>query len=361
MVPVYEYRDHRAQAGSASITTAQDGTFSTSLKAGAAGNPYNVRLATTDPDDHATRWVGWAAPSAGQDEGSYEASLTLSADASKQSDEFAVGQAIDLTMSDPHAMASKPSRYLFYTAQRGLRDVNVQSSAQFHGRFEDWAPPAMSISGVQFTGSGYVESPSFTAAIHTADRELSVGLTTDADRYDPGASVTLTVTTRDHTGRPVPATVVLRGVDEKLFTIAAAEAADPLGDLYADVGSGVLATYRSHHEPGPNLDGGGDTTAVEGRRARPDGDFRDWVLFKTVDTGQDGRAVVTFPVSDDLTSWRVSASAFAPGPQAGEATIGVRSDCRSSSTRRSPRSTSSPTSRRSGCERTAPRWTRAAR
>ena len=63
---------------------------------------------------------------------------------------------------------------------------------------------------------------------------------------------------------------------------------------------------------------------VEGRRARPAGDFRDWVLFKTVDTGQDGRAVVTFPVSDDLTAWRVSASAFAAGPQAGEATIGVQ-------------------------------------
>ena len=105
-------------AGSSSITTGQDGTFSTSLKAGAAGNPYNVRLATTDPDDHATRWVGWAAPSAGQDEGSYEASLTLSADPSKQSDEFAVGQAIDLTMSDPHAVAGKPSRYLF-TRRRG--------------------------------------------------------------------------------------------------------------------------------------------------------------------------------------------------------------------------------------------------
>ena len=33
---------------------------------------------------------------------------------------------------------------------------------------------------------------------------------------------------------------------------------------------------------------------------------------------------MTFPVSDDLTSWRVSASAFAPGPLAGEATIGVQ-------------------------------------
>ena len=172
-------------------------------------------------------------------------------------------------MSDPHAVAGKPSRYLFYTAQRGLRDVNVQSSARFRGTFEDWAPPAMSISGVRFTGSGYVESPSFTAAIHTADRELSVGLTTNADRYDPGASVTLTVTTRDHTGRPVPATVVLRGVDEKLFTIAAAEAADPLGDLYADVGSGVLATYRSHHEPARTWMAGETPPAVAGRRARP--------------------------------------------------------------------------------------------
>jgi hypothetical protein len=121
---------------------------------------------------------------------------------------------------------------------------------------------------------------------------------------------------------PIPATVVLRGVDEKLFTMGGAEAADPLGALYQGLGSGIVATYRSHHEPSgrPGADtGGGDGDGDPGGRE----DFRDWVLFKAIDTGQDGRAVVTFRTADDLTSWRVSASAFGEGPAAGEASIGI--------------------------------------
>lgn len=75
-------------------------------------------------------------------------------------------------------------------------------------------------------------------------------------------------------------------------------------------------TYRSHRLPRPNAeDGGGDTTG--GGRD----DFRDSLLFKTVDTGADGRATVTMHLSDDLTSWHVGASAIGAGLSAGEGSI----------------------------------------
>jgi hypothetical protein len=180
----------------------------------------------------------------------------------------------------------------------------------------------MWVTGVRFTGIGYAQEATFQATFRKVDKELSVGLATNEARYDPGAEVTLTVTTRDHTGKPVPASVILRGVDEKLFTINGAEPADPLGDLYQEVPSGIVSTYRSHHEPTPGGEGG-DATGGGGEEAPGRANFRDWVLFKQVDTGQDGRAEVTFKVSDDLTSWRVSASAFGAGPAAGEATIGI--------------------------------------
>ena len=125
------------------------------------------------------------------------------------------------------------------------------------------------------------------------------------------------MTTRDRTGDPVAATVVLRAVDEKLFGLGGAEAADPLGELYAGVPFGIRARYRSHRAPRGNNDGGGDTTG--GGRD----DFRDTVLFKSIDTGRDGRASVTFPLSDDLTSWHVSASAIGAGLTAGEGSIQV--------------------------------------
>ena len=106
-------------------------------------------------------------------------------------------------------------------------------------------------------------------------------------------------------------------MDEKLFAISGAEASDTLGELYAGVEEGIRVVYRSHKEPqGQPGDGGGDTTGGGE-------DFRDTLLFTSVKTGSDGRATVTMRLSDDLTSWHVSASAIGAGLSAGEGSIQV--------------------------------------
>ena len=316
---MYEYGSNDRPAGTVRITTANDGTFSASIKAPDADHTYKIRLTATDPDKHQARWVQWVSRP-GTVDNDPSSSLVLT-DPTAADIEFGVGERVDLTL-DPGRPTKGTDRYLFYTAQRGLHDAIVQQSARYRGTFADWATSGMMVTGVRFTGRGYTQGATFQAVFRRADNELTVGLATNAARYDPGAEVTVTVTTRDHTGQPVPASVILRGVDEKLFTIGGAEPADPLGELYQEVPSGILTTYRSHHEPNPAGEGG-DTTGGGGDEAQGRAHFRDWVLFKQVDTGQDGRAKVTFKVSDDLTSWRVSASAFGAGPSAGEATIGI--------------------------------------
>ena len=255
-------------------------------------------------------WARQARPSPGPT--SRSASLTLSPPQARAYDrDFGIGEAVDLTMREPGINVGASGRYLFYTAHRGLRDVVIQDSSRFQTTFEDSEAPVFSITGVRFTGSGYVESPAYSAEFRRSDRELTVGLTADAPRYDPGAEAKVTVTTRDRSGKPVAATVVLRGLDEKLFAMGMAEPADPLAELYSSVPSGILTTYRSHREPIPFPEGG-DTTGGGADKALRD-DFRDVVLFRQITTGQDGTAVVTFRVADDLTTWRVSASAFGEG------------------------------------------------
>ena len=106
--------------------------------------------------------------------------------------------------------------------------------------------------------------------------------------------------------------MVLRAIDEKLYSIGGAEAVDPLAELYEFVQPGIRVTYRTHRSPQGRPEGG-DTTGGGGGRE----DLRDSVLFQAVDTGPDGRASVTFKVSDDLTSWRVSGSAVGAGLEAG--------------------------------------------
>ena len=116
-----------------------------------------------------------------------------------------------------------------------------------------------------------------------ADRRLTVRITADRSRYAPGETATVTVRTLDPSGRPVAASVFLQAVDEKLFATGDAAVIDPLDMLYASVGSGVLATVRSHQTPGDDHYGeGGDTTGGGGDEG-PRGDFRDWLLGRLVE------------------------------------------------------------------------------
>ena len=305
-VPVWEYESTERDAGRVDVRTGRDGSFSADIPAAGQGHSYIVRLAVRDPDGHTARQTAYVDEPGAQ--GTEDQGPTFLPTTERTTDEYALGEAIDLTMTDPTAPASDTDRYLFLSAQRGLREAVIQSSARYRATIEPWIAPNGYVTGVRFTGDRYVVSPNYTPQLRTSDRALRVDLSTDAARYTPGDPVGVTVRTRDRDGDPVASSVTLRVVDEKLFTIDGAQTADPLQSLYAWVPSGVRATYRSHRPPQGEF-GGGDTGGGDERS-----DFRDMLLFRTVDTGADGRATVTFDLSDDLTSWRVSAAAFGAGP-----------------------------------------------
>ncbi|MFL5683971.1 MAG: hypothetical protein ACJ77O_12610, partial [Chloroflexota bacterium] len=315
VVPTYAYETSERIADTIRVRTDSKGRYSASIPA-RDGHAYRIRASARDIDGHTTRWTAWANQPDEQDETNRDPILTLAADQERSQGDFGVGDTIDIRMSDPTAAGEEATdRYLFTTAQRGLRDVTVQDASRFRTTFGRSAPPGLRIDAVRFNGTRYSMTATFQADLKVSERALKVGLSTDAARYAPGADVRLSVTTRDPSGDPVASTVVLRAVDEKLFTLGGADAADPLGELYAGVDSGIRVIYRSHRSPRPQGDyGGGDTTG--GGRD----DFRDSLLFTSVDTGPDGRASVTMHLSDDLTSWRVSASAIGSGLTAGEGT-----------------------------------------
>ena len=151
------------------------------------------------------------------------------------------------------------SRYLFAVLARGLRTVSVQGSPSFATRFTSSLVPNAQIRAVRFTGTGYEIGGTFGADLRVEDRSLDVSLTTDRDRYQPGERVTVTVITRNAIGRPTPASVFVRAVDEKLFAMGAANMDDPLGELYGSTGSGLVATGWSHGSPIGDEGDGKDT------------------------------------------------------------------------------------------------------
>ena len=314
-VPIWEYESTEREAGTVRVRTGRGGTFSADIPAPGEGHSFIVRLSVRDPDGHTARHTAYVDEPGAQ--GTEDLGPSLLATTERSPERYSLGDDIDLTMTDPSAPASGADRYLFLSAQRGLRDSVIQSSPRYRAAAGSWVAPVGYITGVRFTGDRFVVSPTYQASFQTTDRALRVDLATDAARYAPGEEVTVTVTTRDSGGARVPSTVTLRAVDEKLFTMGAAQTADPLAALYGWVPSGVRATYRSHRTPQAQFEGG-DTAGGDDRA-----DFRDVLLFRTIETGADGRATVTFDLSDDLTSWRISAAAFGAGLTAGEASLPV--------------------------------------
>jgi hypothetical protein len=316
VVPVYQYDYEERDVGSVRLTTDGDGRFSGSIAAPATDHDYQIFVTATDPDGHVARAAaGAGAVQATREDAARGYPRLHLTDELASDDRFGIGETIDVTLSTQDVPNGDDDVYLFHLAQRGLREITVQGSERLRLPFPDWGAPNVDIGAVRFTGARYLVSNAVTAAFRATDRSIQVTVTADRERYAPGDPVALQVRTRDAAGTPLPATVMLRVVDEKLFTIDGAAAADPLGELYAWLPDGIHATYASHRDPAARPEGG-DTTGGDGRDA-----FADAVLFQAVETGADGRGSATFDLSDDLTAWRVSAAAVTADLQAGEGTL----------------------------------------
>ena len=321
VVPVYEDSIVERAAGTIRAKTTASGGFVGSVPATTKDHDYRVVVSVGDPDGHTARSTVYAErhPWSAYDE-HVSAVLRPTTHSTDGTDTYGVGDRIDLTMFDPDTAQTSGdgSRYLFYQAQAGIRDVTVQASPRFISTFKAASIPNIEVAGVRFTKQGFVGTVRFEAAFRMSDRRLTVALTPDASSHTPGGRVTIAVRTRDASGSPVAATVILRAVDEKLYAIGAAFEDDPLAELYAPLGSGIRGTYLSHQPPLGETSGG-DTTGGGGDGDRSD--FRDSLLFTSVTTDAAGRGSTSFPLSDDLTSWRVSGSAVTRSLEAGYGSV----------------------------------------
>lgn len=342
----YEYEDRQKRLGSRRATTDASGRFVLDVPVPSAGHSYQVTLTAADADGRETSLEtrAQADQAAERQWGPHEPSLDLERPAETSGDEwkgvqYAVGDPIRATMY-AHGGTVMPAggnhRYLFFTARQGVLEATVYAAPTFTGTFTDADVPSVTIGAAWFDGSagGFADGtawgcggslPFVEAHFDPASRPVSVQLTSDAAGYRPGQTVTLAVQTTDTDGMPVRSSVVLRAIDEKLYAIGGAGAIDAPSDLYwwsADE-NGIAAQAVSHGVPvyvppadftcGP---GAGYREEVSTRD-----DFRDTLLFRRVTTGADGRATVTFDLSDDLTAWRVSATAIGSGLEVGQATL----------------------------------------
>jgi hypothetical protein len=215
-----------------------------------------------------------------------------------------INKPVTFTMHASSGQVAAGGRFMFLVAEQGSVETTVQDAPTFSRTLRDADLPGFMVRAVWLSDRGYFVSDE-GVQVNPADKRLTIALKPDQARYRPGQHATIRITTTGPDGRPIATDVIVRGVDEKLYTIGAATDVDPEPELMARPSAGLLQTYTSHATPAPDYGGCGGTGGGGER-----GDFRDSITFQRIKTGADGRGTVEFDLSDDLTSWHVTATAF---------------------------------------------------
>ena len=159
------------------------------------------------------------------------------------------------------------------------------------------------------------------------DRRLSVAVTTDKERYQPGQPMKVFVEVKDSQGRPSAADLSVGVVDEAIYALSQELHPDPVRFFHPTRRHGVLrsgSTDWSFHDllrrqrPVWSLKQTkrGDFKADDDDKVRQN--FKDtahWLPF--VAAGRDGRASVDLVLPDNLTAWRATATAITADTKVG--------------------------------------------
>jgi hypothetical protein len=215
---------------------------------------------------------------------------------------------------DGNGKTARTGRFLYLVTERGSIETTIQDRATFSRTLRDADLPGFTVRGIWLTEDGYAIAD-VGATVDPDDKRLTITLVPDKSTYRPGGHAAVAIKTTGPDGKPVAADVVVQGVDEKLFAIGYAGDLDPAPSLMQPTSSGLLQSYTTHALPA--YDPGGCGATGGGDRS----DFRDTVTFQRVTTGADGRGVAEFELSDDLTSWHVTATAFDAALDSGFASV----------------------------------------
>jgi hypothetical protein len=323
VVPTYEYDINEVDMGSSTLTAAANGTFRLSMAAPVPDDGYRITLSTVDPEGRKFLRIVHASMVFEEDRSTPPWYLAASdaTDPLPNKCGFVVAvrtgldEPVSLTLHEGNGDVAADGHYLYLVGRRGSVEATLLDESTFSRVMRDADLPDFTVRVVGLTDDGYVVADA-EVALDLAGKAITIALKPDKPGYRPGDPVRIDVMTTDSSGDPISADVVVHGVDEKLFTLGLAFDTDPLGTLMARTSSGFLQAYRSHGLPRPDYGGCG----AEGGGGERD-DFQDTVTFQRITTNAAGRGSVAFNLSDDLTSWHMSAMAFSGTLDAGQASV----------------------------------------
>jgi len=199
---------------------------------------------------------------------------------------------------------------------------------------EDYAPnifvSALIVKGVDENNKvasfrmGYVQ-----VGVDSSRKALNIAITSDVDQAQPQQTVTYTVRTTDHQGRPVPAEVGVAVTDLAALSLMPSNSGPIFNAFYSPqalaIRSALGLTINTDQITQEVLDtvkgGGGGGLAVDGV-FEVRGEFVDTPYWNaSVETDADGQASFEVRLPDNLTTWRLDARALTLGAD-GEMLVG---------------------------------------
>jgi len=159
------------------------------------------------------------------------------------------------------------------------------------------------------------------------DKRLSVNVTTNQERYQPGEKMRVNVEVKDDQGRPVAADLSVGVVDEAIYALSAELHPDPVRFFHPTRRHAVLRSgstewsfYDVLHRQRPvwslKQTKRGEFKSDDADKVRQN--FKDtahWVPFLAA--GGDGKASTELTLPDNLTAWRATATAVTSDTKVG--------------------------------------------
>ncbi len=210
---------------------------------------------------------------------------------------------------------------LFLILQDGLKSYKLSNDVEISFSFDNELIPNYYIRGVYFDGENIYKAGLKHILYDYTEKQINIDIKADKTEYKPGDTVNLDIVANDLNGKPVNANVNISVVDEAFFAVRE-QYVDTLQSIYDyRFGTGMLMDFVSYTSI--DLYGSGMAEGGEGNSYVLRYDFKDTAIFKTVSTGSDGKASISFVLPDNLTAWRITYQGITKDLYAGNGKLNI--------------------------------------
>lgn len=235
---------------------------------------------------------------------------------------YKVGDTITATISN--TSESVGDMTLFIYCKDGILDYVISEDNTATIPFKEEFIPNAIVNGIYYDGWTLNEARSCLITYDYKKTELlNIEFIIDETNYGPGEEVAVKIHVTDLEGNPIKCDVNLSVVDEAYFALYEDDT-DPLSELYSyNYSSGlkrdsffIYSGNESQFGSGAEKGGGDGYAALRS-------DYKNTAYFDVITTDASGKASTTFTLPDNLTSWRITATALSKDLKAGKATTNV--------------------------------------